>query len=97
MPRPRGSSPIARCVACVDAGGDESLEVRARGVDHAERRVARAGQLRRGLDELLQQRVERELRAERDARVDERAQAVAGGLDFHDAIISGAELRRAAA
>ena len=98
MPRPRGSSPIARCVSSSMPVVTNRSSVRARGVDHAERRVARAGQLRRGLDELLQQRVERELRAERDARVDERAQAVAGGLGFHQAIISGrAKLRRAAA
>ena len=87
MPRPRGSSPIARVRLLVDAGGDEAFELRTRRVDDAERGVARAGQLRRGLDELLQQRVERELRAERDPRLDERAQAFARGLGFHAAII----------
>ena len=40
-------------------------------VDDAERRVARARELRGGLDELLQERVQRELRAESDAGIDE--------------------------
>src|SRR4029079_18422538 len=47
-------------------------------VDHAERRVASLGQLGRGLDGPLEQRVQGELRGERDARVDERAKSVAG-------------------
>src|SRR6266496_3435584 len=54
----------------VDACRDEALEPCTCGVDHAQRRVPCTGQLRRGLDELLQQRVERELRRERDAGLD---------------------------
>ena len=61
----------------VDAGGQEALELRAARVDHAERRVARAGQLGGGLDDPLEQRVERELRGERDPGLE---QAPAGGF-----------------
>ncbi len=66
MPRPRGRSPIDRLRVRIDAGGQEALELRAARVDDAERRVARAGQLRRELDDALQQRVERELGGQRD-------------------------------
>ena len=48
-------------------------------VDHAERRVPRARQLGRDLDEPLQDGVERELRADRDARLEQRAQAALTG------------------
>ena len=41
MPRPRGGSPIAARVLVVDAGREESLELGAGGVDHAERCVTR--------------------------------------------------------
>ena len=58
MPRPRGRLPIRVVLFGVDAGGEESLELAARLVDHAERRIARVRQRRCGLDELLQQRVE---------------------------------------
>ena len=65
----------------VDAGRDEALERRAGLVDHPERGVARAGQRRGGLDDLLQQRVERQLGVERDAGVEQLAKAtVARGL-----------------
>ena len=60
----------------VDSGGDEALERRAAPVDHAQRRVARAGQLGGRLDEPLQQRVERELGRQGDAGLDQRPQAV---------------------
>ena len=52
------------------------IEAAARALDDAERCVPSSGQLGGGLDDLLQQRVERELRAERDARVDEEAEPV---------------------
>ena len=55
-------------------GGEEALERLARAVDHAERGVARSGQLGRRLDDALEQGVERELGAERDPRLDERVQ-----------------------
>ena len=74
MPRPRGSSPIAACSLGVDARGDEALERLSARVDHAERCVPGAGELRRGLDELLEERVERELGVECDPRLDERPQ-----------------------
>ena len=53
----------------VDPRRQEPLERLAGLVDHAEGRVARAGDLRGRLDDALQQRIERELGAERDPRV----------------------------
>jgi len=61
----------------VDAGRQEALQTRPRLVDHPQRRIPRSGQLHGGLDELLQERVQRERRAEGDAGIDERAEAVA--------------------
>ena len=55
----------------VDARGDEALELRARRIDDAERRVAGPGQLGSRLDQPLEQRLERQLGAERDAGFDE--------------------------
>jgi hypothetical protein len=67
-----------RGVRCgVDPGREEPLERLAGLVDHAQGRVARRGELRGRLDDPLEQRVERQLGAEGDARVDEHAQAVA--------------------
>ena len=60
----------------VDAGRQEALERLPGLVDHAERRVPGAGQLGRGLNDPLQERVERELGAQRDPRVNEDAEAV---------------------
>ena len=62
------------CVS-VDSCRQESLERLAGPVDHAESCVAGAGDLGRRLDDALKQCVERKLRAERDARVHEHAQA----------------------
>src|SRR5262249_7469982 len=76
------NSPPARGVAdrrvrlWVDPGGDEAFQPRAARGDHPKRSVAGARQLRGFLDEALQQRVERELGADRDACLDERAQPV---------------------
>ena len=83
MPRPRGSAPIFVAVVGVDAGVEEALEPGPGLVDHPERRIARAGQGGRGLRELLQEVVERELRAERDPRLDEPAQAIRLGCRAH--------------
>ena len=88
IPRPRGSSPIAACVSVVDSGREEALERLPALVDHAERGVASAGHLGRGLDEPLEQRVQRELGVECDARVEKRAQPV--GDVGHGAIIDRA-------
>ena len=68
IPRPTGSSPIAARVSGVDPGRQEPLEDPSGRVDDAERRVPRVGQLRRGLDDSLEKDVERQLRAECDAR-----------------------------
>ena len=60
----------------VEAGVDEALEPRTGGIDHAQRRVAGAGQCGGRLGQLQQQIVQRELRAQRDAGRDEPAQAL---------------------
>ena len=48
----------------------------ARPVDHSQRRVARARQLGGGLDDALQERVERELGAQQNPEVDEHSESV---------------------
>ena len=60
----------------VEAVGDEPLQASAAPVDHAERRVARAGELGGDPHERLQDGVERELRGDRDPGLDERAPSV---------------------
>ena len=60
----------------VDARRQEAFETGPGLVDDAERRVAGAGELRGRLDELLEEGVEGELRAQRDPCVDEDAQSV---------------------
>ena len=60
----------------VDTRRQEALEGRPGLVDDAERRIARSRQLRSRLDELLQERVQRELGAERDSGIDEHTQAI---------------------
>ena len=59
----------------VDARGQEALERAAGWIDHAERRVPRPRQLRRGVDDSLQEGIERELRRDRDPGVDQPAPA----------------------
>ena len=60
----------------VDAVREEALEVRSGLIDHAEGGEPSSGELRGGLDELLQESVQGELGAERDPRLDEDAQTV---------------------
>ena len=60
-PRPRGRSPIA-ALPPVDPAGDEARELAAVVVEDAERGVARARQLARDAQQLLEHRVELELR-----------------------------------
>ncbi len=76
MPRPVGRSPIARAHLRLDADREEALELLPGRPEHPEGRVARAGQRRGGLDELLEDRLERQLGRERDSRLDERLRAV---------------------
>ena len=75
----------------VDTGRQEALERAAGAVDHAQRGVLRAGQLGGGLDDPLQDRVERELRRDRDSGVDRSAPAV-----FHGTRLSLPEIRNRA-
>ena len=82
MPRPARKVADRVGLALVDAGEDEALEAGAARVDHTERRVARARQRRRRFHDPLEHRIERELRADGDARVEQRAQAV-GILEAH--------------
>src|SRR5204862_6217201 len=82
----------------VDAGGDEALEARAAGIEYAESGISGTRQRGRGLDHLLEHRVERELRAERDARLDEGTRPVGpvlGGCHHAEAIALGPRLRGA--
>ena len=67
----------------VDAGRQEPFECCSGLIDDTQGRVAGAGQKRRLLDELLEQRVERELGAQCDPCVDENAQAIECGLVGH--------------
>ena len=60
----------------IDPSRHEPLEPLARHVDHPERRIPGAGQARRSLREKLKERVEGQLGAERDARVDQHAQTI---------------------
>ena len=73
-PRPCGQVADRACASRVDAGRDEALEPVAAPVDHAERRVTRAGELHRDLDDSLEQRVERQLRIDTDERFQQCAQ-----------------------
>ena len=59
------------------ARGEEPLELHPRLVDDAERRIPRIGELRRHVDDPLEKRFERELRAEGDARIDEEPEPIA--------------------
>ncbi len=77
MPRPRGRSPIAACVSSSSPVVMNRSSDLTAGVDDAEGRVPRAGEARRRLDEALEERVERELRAECDACFDELLEPVA--------------------
>ena len=65
-----------RAQLVVDARVDEALELAVGRVEHAERGVPGARQRGDGLDELLQERVERQLGRKRDPSLDQRAQAV---------------------
>ena len=65
----------------VDPARDEPLEPLPARIEDAERRVLRVREVRGRLDELLEHRVERELRAERDPRLDERSRPVS--IDSH--------------
>jgi hypothetical protein len=60
----------------IDPGDDELRERAAGLVDHPERRVRGPGQLGCGFDDPLQDSVERQLRGERNARVDDCPQTI---------------------
>ena len=71
----------------IDSRVDEALEALATLVDHAKGRVAGAGQGSRRLGELQQQGIERQLRAERNAGLDEAAEALTVRGPGHGGII----------
>ena len=77
--RPLADQPLG---VRVDAGDEEALEPCSRRIDHPERGVAGVGQLGRRLGDALEHRVERELAADGDACLDQRAEAL-----LHGAII----------
>jgi hypothetical protein len=56
----------------VDAMRDEPLKARARGIDHPESRVLRAGHLGSGLDDPLQHTVERQFGVNGETGLDQR-------------------------
>ena len=71
----------------VDSRVDEALEALATLVDHAKGRVPGAGQGGCRLGQLQQQRIERQLRAERNAGLDEAAEALTVRGPGHGGII----------
>ena len=87
MPRPRGSHRFAACSSGSMPVVSETLELVAGLVDDAERRIAGAGQCGSRFGQLLQQGIEGLLRAERDAGVDEAAEALTFGRLGHSGII----------
>ena len=73
----------------VDAVREELLQLRAARVDHAERRVARARQLGRRLHEPVQQGLERQLGADGEPGLEQRAQpSFADGQRVHGASLT---------
>ena len=75
-----------RAQVVVDAVGDELLQLDPVRVDHAERRVASAGQLGRRLHEPVEQRVERQLRGDGESRREQRTQPPFGDRErVHEA------------
>src|SRR5262249_8357282 len=87
---PAAARQVADRVECLgsDPRGEEALEPLAGLVDDAARREARSRELGRRLDEALEQSVERELRGERDPRLDEDAEAIAVGRRGHVRILT---------
>ena len=61
IPRPRGRAPIARSSSSDEPAGEKTIEFAAIRIQHAERRVTRAGDLTRGLEQAVEQRLEIEL------------------------------------
>ena len=76
MPCPRGRSPIARCVSCVDPAGQEALELLAALVEDAQRGVARAGELPGHLEHAVEDHLEVELGDQGAPDFEEPAQAL---------------------
>ena len=75
-----------RAQVVVDAVGDELLQLDPVRVDHAERGIASAGQLGRGLHEPVEQRVERQLRGDGESRREQRTQPPFGDRErVHEA------------
>jgi hypothetical protein len=86
---PAGLVADRRACLLVHPGREEALESRAGRVHDRERRVLCTRELGGGLDDALQQGVERELRAEGDPGVDEEPESVrvgrrSGGCALHD-------------
>ncbi len=78
----------------VDSRRHKGLEPHARTVDDSERCVARTRETRGGLDECLEQGIQRELGAQHDSGIDENAQAIESGLLGHRLwILGGSAIR----
>ena len=92
MPLPRGSSPIAaRVSASIPVVKNRSRPCPV-AVDHPEGRVTGARQRRRRLDDSLEQGIERELRGERDARLDEHTEALLSGAAAGSVWLGGSSI-----
>ena len=74
MPWPRGGIPDRLALRGADPARDEALELPALGVEHAHGGVARAGELARHPQELLEHGVDLELRHEAAAGLEQRRQ-----------------------
>jgi hypothetical protein len=74
-PAPHGQRSDLGTRLVVDAVREEPLELLPARVDHAERRIARSGQLGCGLDEAVENRLERELGCDSLAGVEQCAKA----------------------
>jgi len=83
-----------RALRLVDAVRDELLELRPLRIEDTERRIARIGQLGGGRHETREQGLEIELRAQRDAGLDQRALTTSG--IFHCTILPRSDAHRSA-
>ena len=70
-PRPRGSSPIAARVSASTPAGEEALQAAPLRVEHADRGVARAGQLTGDVEQPLEHDLEVELGHQRPPRLEQ--------------------------
>ena len=83
MPRPRGRSPIAACVAASTPLVRKRSSARRSLVEHADRGVPRAGELARRLEQPLEHDLEVELGDQRAAGLEQPRRGVVVALGCH--------------